>query len=245
MNTSADLKNQDCAVYLEDPNQDKDPLATKVSEITGAGQIEIEIKEELKIEYECPNKKHKKMCKSLPDTQDSHQIEDESEPLNKKQRRSQNEDTKVQKCPHSTFESDHRSGFKQHTNSYRICTLCNKTLEPDKESVEEQVEMEDEEPEEEPQGEPVKDIQKCFHCSFESDLPRIFKQHTNSYRICSVCNEIFCGTRSAQKFKSHQNTHIIKPNKVHECRICPKSFKYPSELRKHYIWSACGKQVDY
>ena len=95
--SSADLKNQNCAVYLEDPNQDKDPLATKVSEITGAGQIEIEIKEELKIEYECPNKKHKKMCKSLPDTQDSHQIEDESEPLNKKQRRSQNEDTRVQK----------------------------------------------------------------------------------------------------------------------------------------------------
>ena len=89
--SSADLKNQNCAVYLEDPNQDKDPLATKVSEITGAGQIEIEIKEELKIEYECPNSQE-------PDTQASHQIEDESEPLNKKQRRSQNEDTKVQKC---------------------------------------------------------------------------------------------------------------------------------------------------
>ena len=135
----------------------------------------------------------------------------------------------------------------RHEKLYAQLDQLDDLLEPDEveESVEAQVEMEVEEPEEEPQGEPVKDVQKCSHCSFESDLPRIFKQHTNSYKICSVCNEIFCGRRSAQKFKSHQNTHIVKPIKVHECRICPKSFKYPSELRKHYIWSACGKQVDY
>ena len=135
----------------------------------------------------------------------------------------------------------------RHEKLYAQLDQLDDLLEPDEveESVEEQVEMEVEEPEEEPQGEPVKDVQKCSHCSFESDLPRIFKQHTNSYKICSVCNEIFCGRRSARDFKSHQNTHIVKPNKVHECRICPKSFKYPSELKKHYIWSACGKQVDY
>ena len=131
----------------------------------------------------------------------------------------------------------------RHEKLYAQLDQLDDLLEPDEveESVEEQVEMEDEEPEEEPQGEPVKDIQKCFHCSFESDLPRIFKQHTNSYKICSVCNEIFCGHRSARKFKSHQNKH--KP--PNDCKACNKSFRIASDLKRHYRDSACGRQCDY
>ena len=110
----------------------------------------------------------------------------------------------------------------------------------EEESIEEG-EIEVEEPEVEP--EPMKDVQKCPHCSFESDLPNVFKRHTNSIRICSECHEIFCGERSAQKFKSHQNTHKAKP--LNQCEICNKSFKIPSQLKTHYIRSACGRQVDY
>ena len=95
----------------------------------------------------------------------------------------------------------------------------------------------------EPEEEPVKDVQKCPHCSFESDLPHVFKRHTNSFQICSVCNEIFCGTRAAERFKTHQKKHIVKP--THDCPICNKSFKVPSALKKHYRDSACGRQVDY
>ena len=108
----------------------------------------------------------------------------------------------------------------------------------------------DEEPDEEPEEEPVQTpeaieepAQKCPHCSFESKLPQVFKRHTDSFRICSVCHEIFCGERSARKFESHQKKHIVKP--VHECEICNKSFKYPSDLKRHYIKSKCGRQVDY
>ena len=115
----------------------------------------------------------------------------------------------------------------------------------EEESIEEG-EIEVEEPEVEP--EPMKDVQKCPHCSFESDLPNVFKRHTNSIRICSECHEIFCGERSAQKFKSHQKKHVVKPvkpEKVFPCEICNKSFKFASKLKEHYKWSPCGRQVDY
>ena len=134
----------------------------------------------------------------------------------------------------------------RHEKLYAQLDQLDDLLEPDEveesQSVEEQVEMEVEEPEEETQGEPVKDVQKCSHCSFESDLPRIFKQHTNSYRICSVCNEIFCGARSARKFKSHQNKAHKPPN---DCKACNKSFRIASDLKRHYRDSACGRQCDY
>ena len=131
----------------------------------------------------------------------------------------------------------------KHERLYAQLDQLHELLEPDANEEPEQ-EPEVEEPEvEEPEVEPVKDVQKCPHCSFESDLPRIFKQHTNSFRICSECNEIFCGTRSAQRFKIHQNTH--KPKPVHECKVCKKSFKWASLVKKHYKDSACGRQIDY
>jgi len=94
----------------------------------------------------------------------------------------------------------------KHEILYAQLDQLHELLEPDANEEPEQepevVEIEVEEPE----VEPVKDVQKCPHCSFESDLPRIFKQHTNSFRICSVCNEIFCGTRSGQVY-----------GQLHEC----------------------------
>ena len=86
---------------------------------------------------------------------------------------------------------------------------------------------------------------KCPYCGFESELPHVFKLHTNSIRICTVCNETFCGVRSAQNFNLHQNKHIVKPKKIRDCKICNKSFKYPSEVKNHYRVSVCGRQVDY
>ena len=131
----------------------------------------------------------------------------------------------------------------KHEKLYAELDQLHHLLEPDEEHEEVVEEPEEvvEEPEEE--VEPVKDVQKCPHCPFESDLPNVFKLHTNSFRICQLCNEIFCGKRSAQKLKSHQNTHIVKP--VYECKICNKTFKFKSDLKTHYIRSACGRQVDY
>ena len=144
-----------------------------------------------KMAFDCPNcqeqiigqrevLKHKKMCISSPDSQNSFQIKVESEPANKiKRKGTQNVKTKVQKCP---------------------------------------------------------------HCNFESELPHVFKLHIKSSRTCTVCNEIFCGARSARKFKSHQNKAHKPPN---DCKACNKSFRIASDLKRHYRDSACGRQVDW
>ena len=84
-------------------------------------------------------------------------------------------------------------------------------------------------------------VQKCPHCNFETDHPSAFKKHTDSFKICSECNEIFCGKRSTQNLKSHLKTH--RPKKVFVCEICNKSFKFASALKTHVIRSSCGSAV--
>ena len=145
----------------------------------------------------------------------------------------------------SDFSTKHERLYAQADHLYDL-------LQPDDTIEDEEVgidlEEPEEEPEDEPEEEPAKEVQKCPHCTFESDLPNIFKRHTNSIRICSECHEIFCGERSAQKFKSHQKKHVVKPvkpEKVFPCEICNKSFKFASKLKEHYKWSPCGRQVDY
>ena len=130
----------------------------------------------------------------------------------------------------------------KHEILYAQLDQLHELLEPDaNEEPEQEPEVVEIEPEE-PEAEPVKDVQKCSHCSFESHLPNVFKLHLNSYRICSVCNEIFCGARSARKFKSHQNKAHKPPN---DCKACNKSFRIASDLKRHYRDSACGRQCDY
>ena len=84
-------------------------------------------------------------------------------------------------------------------------------------------------------------VQKCPHCTFETDRPSAFKIHTNSFKICSECHEIFCGKRSTQNLKSHLKSH--KPKKVFVCEICNKSFQFASALKTHVIRSSCGSAV--
>ena len=126
----------------------------------------------------------------------------------------------------------------KHEVLYAQCDGLHDLLPPDVHEEEfEEEPMEEVEPEEEPAKE------KCPHCSFETNLPNVFKLHTKSFRLCSVCNVVFCGKRSAQNLKVHEKTHL--PEKVHECEICKKSFKFASVLKTHYIRTACGRQVDY
>ena len=108
-------------------------------------------------------------------------------------------------------------------------------LEPDledNENVEEPLE-------EEPVVQDVQDVKKCPHCSFETNLSRIYKQHTSSFRMCSICLKVFCGHYSSTNYNRHQKEHE-KPKK--DCDICGKSFQFPSKLKQHLTWSACGRQ---
>ena len=86
----------------------------------------------------------------------------------------------------------------------------------------------------------VKNVQKCAHCDFETALPRIFKRHTNSYKICSVCLKVFCGHFASTYYKNHMKKHSVEKKKI--CDICEKSFKFPSDLKNHLKWSKCGRE---
>ena len=84
-------------------------------------------------------------------------------------------------------------------------------------------------------------LSKCEYCDLETNSPSAFKNHSNSVKKCDHCSKIFCGKQSGRKLKSHQKEHNYKPNKAHICIHCTKSFQYPSLLKKHMLWSECGR----
>ena len=85
------------------------------------------------------------------------------------------------------------------------------------------------------------DLPKCEHCDFKSNRPSAIKMHSKSVKKCDHCSKIFCGTLSNRKLKSHQKEHIFKPNKAHICIHCNKPFPISSKLKKHMVWSKCGR----
>ena len=91
------------------------------------------------------------------------------------------------------------------------------------------------------EAEEVTNLYKCEHCDFETNRPSNFKQHSNSVKKCDHCSEIFCGTQSNRKLKSHQKCHNFKPNKAYVCIHCKKPYPTPSLLKKHLVWSKCGR----
>ena len=114
--------------------------------------------------------------------------------------------------------------------------------EPNNELVEPSI---DEEIAEEEEAAVIKnDLLKCDFCSFQSELPHVFKCHTNSIRKCDICLMVFCGERSKRNLESHlKKEHTYKPKSAHICFHCKKPFQYASKLKNHMIRSVCGRQV--
>ena len=84
-------------------------------------------------------------------------------------------------------------------------------------------------------------LSKCDHCDFESNRPSAFKMHLKSVKKCDHCSKIFCGAKSIPKLKSHQKEHKFKPTKAYICIHCKKPFQNPSLLKRHLVWSKCGR----
>ena len=82
-----------------------------------------------------------------------------------------------------------------------------------------------------------KETLKCDNCDFETINGGNFKEHTKSTVECSVCLKRFCGLRAKNQLKKHEKSHVQKA-----CIHCNKSFKFASDLKKHLVWSACGRK---
>ena len=84
-------------------------------------------------------------------------------------------------------------------------------------------------------------LSKCENCDFEGKTLSASKKHSNSVKKCDHCSKIFCGNRSTSNLKSHQKEHNFKPKKANICIHCNKPFQYPSDLKRHLVWSSCGR----
>ena len=85
-----------------------------------------------------------------------------------------------------------------------------------------------------------KKIFECEYCDFTSNLANTFKNHQNSVRTCPTCSKVFCGYRSKQNFTSHVKKHIVKPKP--KCVHCGKEYEFKHLVKKHMLWSKCGRQ---
>ena len=82
---------------------------------------------------------------------------------------------------------------------------------------------------------------KCHSCKITWKKAKTFANHVKSYEKCSKCQMIFCGMNRQRRLRGHiQREHSEK--KSYQCPICPKGFKNPSLLKRHLLWSSCGRQ---
>jgi len=83
------------------------------------------------------------------------------------------------------------------------------------------------------------EILKCSNCDFETERHCNLQQHINSFIQCSLCSMVFCGRYAKRNHKKHQKEH--NPKKTFDCEHCSKSFPIKSLLKKHQLWSKCGR----
>ena len=103
--------------------------------------------------------------------------------------------------------------------------------------------MEEEIPTEEIQPEPDQNPFLCSICHVDFKGSKAFTNHTKKYAKCSACPKMFCGAQRENNLKGHfKKEHNIKPQNAHFCPICKKAFEFPSRVKKHLTWSACGRQ---
>ena len=84
---------------------------------------------------------------------------------------------------------------------------------------------------------------KCDNCDYNFISLGRFERHKKAAKNCENCSKVFCGPSANRELKSHiLREHTYKPKSAHVCNHCKKPFGYPSQLKHHMLWSACGRQ---
>ena len=62
-----------------------------------------------------------------------------------------------------------------------------------------------------------------------------WKRHLSGIYTCKDCGKMFHGTHSSRNYERHLNTHLPKkkPEKLHICLKCGKTFPFNSYLNRH------------
>jgi len=86
-------------------------------------------------------------------------------------------------------------------------------------------------------------IIKCSNCDFKTTVPLSMTKHKSSIRVCTVCSKVFCGKHAKRQHESHQKKHKKIRKIPFMCVHCNKQFPTKSSLKKHLVWSACGRKT--
>ena len=86
-------------------------------------------------------------------------------------------------------------------------------------------------------------IVKCSNCDFKTTIPLSMTKHKSSIRVCTVCSKVFCGKHAKRQHESHQKKHKKIRKIPFMCVHCNKQFPTKSSLKKHLVWSACGRKT--